>query len=205
MRTVLRRFKRDDCSRTAQRLSSYIDRRLNPPELHQVELHLTACRGCQKKLEALQTTVDLLHRLPQASPSRSFRIARPEPSRRWTPLPVLRLATAAAAILLILAFTADLVNLFDTSLSPVGEKNDTYSYTDNRSAALGEEDNQTGFAGLPNDGQELSPTSDGALESTEAGWVRPLEYGLAGLVVVLGGVTAWLWLKPKRRTKHLPA
>lgn len=205
MWTVFRRFKRDDCCRTEQRLSAYIDRRLTPQELHEVELHLTACHSCEKELQALQTTVDLLRQLPQVSPSRSFRIAQPQPSRRWAPLPALRLATAAAAMLLIMAFTADLVNLFDSSLSPVGEKAGTFSYTDNRSATSMEGDNQTDFTGLsPNDGQELNPPSDELLKATEAGWVHPLEYGLAGAVFVLGGITAWLWLKPRRRTGPHP-
>lgn len=204
MRKITARFRKDDCASTKQRLSAYIDRRLSPQELHLVELHLADCRNCQNQLHALQATVDLLHRLPQVSAPRSFRIAQPEPARRWTPVPVLRLATVGAAMLLILAFTADMVNLFDASLSPADQKADIYSYNDNRSAAM--EGDNGADAGIlsPSDGQEPDLPSDGALGPTEAGWVRPLEYGLAGLVVVLGGVTAWLWLRPRRRPGHRP-
>jgi hypothetical protein len=30
-------------------------------------------------------------------------------------------------------------------------------------------------------------------------WLRPVEYGLIGLVVVLGGITLALWLRQRRR------
>jgi len=167
-----------------------------------MEHHLAECHGCQERLQALQTTVDLLHRLPQVSPPRSFRIARPEPSRRWTPVPALRLATAGATMLLILAFTADVVNFFDTPLSPAGQEGTTFSYNDNRSTAIwGDKEADAGTLS-PGNGQEPGLPSDGATGSTEAAWVRPLVYGLAGTVVLLGGITAWLWLKPKRRASH---
>jgi hypothetical protein len=197
-------LRKDDCGRTKQRLSAYLDRRLSPEDQRRVEQHLADCRGCQEELHSLEATVALLHRLPQVSPSRSFRIARTEPSRRWTPVPALRLATVGAAMLLIMAFTADLVNFFDTPLSPVGQEDINFSYNDNRSAAM-EGGNKADAGTLtPGDGQEPGLPSDGALGSTEAAWVRPLVYGLAGLVVVLGGVTAWLWLRPKRRPGHRP-
>jgi len=205
MWTFIRRSRSDACSRTEQQLSAYIDQRLNPRELHQVDLHLADCQGCERQLQSLQATVDLLHQLPQASAPRSFRIAQPEPARRWTPVPVLRLATAAAAMLLIMAFTADLTNLFDTSPSPLDQQAGTYSYTDNRSAAI-EGDNLTRFWGSPpNDSQQLNPPSAELPETAEAGWVRPLVYGLAVVVVVLGSISVWLWLKPKRRTGHRAA
>ena len=201
---ILAGLRRDDCSRTRQRLSAYLDGQLSAGNLHQVEEHLAMCHGCQEELRSLEATVALLHRLPQASPCRSFRIPRTEPSRRWAPVPALRLATVGAAMLLILAFTADMVNFFDTPLSPVGQGGTNFSYNDNRSAAI-EGDNKADAGTLsPGDGQELGPPSDEALGSTEAAWVRPLVYGLAGTVVLLGGITAWLRLRPKRRTGHHP-
>jgi hypothetical protein len=86
----------------------------------------------------------------------------------------------------------------------VGQGGTNFSYNDNRSAAI-EGDNKADAGTLsPGDGQELGPPSDGVLGSTEAAWVRPLVYGLAGTVVLLGGITAWLRLRPKRRTGHHP-
>jgi len=200
MWNILARFRNGDCARNRQQLSAYLDRQLSSEELHRVEQHLTDCHSCQEELRSLKATVALLRRLPQVTPSRNFRIAGTEPSRRWAPVPALRLAMVGAAMLLILAFTADMVNFFDTPLSPVGQEGTNFSYNDNRSAAIwGDKEADAGTL-TPSDGQELGPSSDEVLGSTEAAWVRPLEYGLAGLVVVLGGVTAWLWLKPKRRT-----
>ena len=200
---ILARFRKDGCGRTKQRLSAYLDRQLSPGDLHRMELHLAGCRGCQEELHSLEATVALLHRLPQVAPSRSFRIAGAEPSRRWTPVPVLRLATAGAAMLLVMAFTADLTNFFDASQSPIVQKWGP-SYTDNRSTAMEGDNKADGATGSSTDGQDTDLPPEGALSTTEAAWVRPLEYSLAGLVVVLGGVTAWLWLRPKRRASHHP-
>jgi len=201
---ILARLRKDGCAGTRGRLSAYLDGRLSAGDLRRVEQHLAVCHGCQQELRSLEATVALLHRLPQAAPSRSLRIPRMEPSRRWTPVPALRLATAGATMLLILAFTADMVNFFDTPPSPTGQPWGS-NYTDNRSAAV--EGNDKDYAGTlsPGDGQEPSPSSDEAIGSAEAAWVRPAVYGLAGTVVLLGGITAWLWLKPRRRATHPPA
>jgi hypothetical protein len=196
-------LRKDDCGRTKQRLSAYLDRRLSPEDQRRVKQHLADCHGCQEELRSLEATVALLHLLPQVSPSRSFRIAQPEPTRRWTPVPALRLATAGAAMLLIMAFTADLTNFFDASQSPIDQKWGP-SYTDNRSTAR-EGDNGADAGVLsPDDVREPGAPSGELAGTTEAGWVRPLEYGLAGVVIVLGGITSWLWLRPKRRPGHRP-
>ncbi len=207
MRTILARFRKGDCDRTRQQLSSYLDRQLRSEELHRVEQHLAHCHSCQEELRSLEATVALLHRLPQVAPSRSFRIAGAEPSRRWTPVPALRLATVGAAMLLIMVFAADLTNLFSVSPSPMDDKAGITFNADNRSTAM--EGDSTAVFGpsspSPSNGEETDRPSDNVLGTTEeADWIRPLEYGLAGLIVVLGGVTAWLWLKPKRRTGHRP-
>jgi hypothetical protein len=201
---ILARFRKDACGRTKGRLSAYLDRRLSPEDLRRVEEHLAGCPGCQEELRSLEATVALLHGLPQASPSRSFRIPRAEVPRRWTPVPALRLATAGAAMLLILAFTADLTNFFAVSPAPVDQKTGAPFAADNRSMAM-EGDNEVIYEPLsPSEGQDTDLPSHGVLGATEANWVRPLVYGLAGTVVLLSGVTAWLWLKPRRTTKHRP-
>ncbi len=206
MRTILARFRKGDCDRTRQQLSSYLDRQLRSEELHRVEQHLAHCHSCQEELRSLEATVALLHRLPQVAPSRSFRIAGAEPSRRWTPVPALRLATVGAAMLLIMVFAADLTNLFSVSPSPMDDKAGITFNADNRSTAM-EGDTKVPQWGpsAPSNGEDTDQLSGDVLGTTEeADWIRPLEYGLAGLIVVLGGVTAWLWLKPKRRTGHRP-
>jgi hypothetical protein len=204
MWTVFRRFRSDKCSRTKQRLSAYIDLCLSPQELNEVESHLAACPDCQKELESLQATAAVLRQLPQVSPPRSFRIAQEERSGRWTALPVLRLATAAAAVLLVMAFTADLVNLFETGPSSLGQEDDTSYYswsTDNSrdSTSLGVENETNQFQVYSDNKRALAVVQGEEFKATEAAWVRPLEYSLAGVFVVLGGVTSALWLKSKSK------
>jgi len=47
------------------------------------------------------------------------------------------------------------------------------------------------------DEETAAATGEGTLGEEEAGWVRPLEYGLLGVVVVLGGATVAGWRKKK--------
>src|SRR4030042_2226814 len=197
MWTVFGRFKRDNCSKTKLRLSAYMDQRLSPQALDEVESHLVACHSCQKELGSLQTTVALLHRLPEMLPLRSFRIAQVEPSSRRTAMPLLRLATAATAVLLVMAFTADLTNLFATSPSSIGQDWGDSAGRDTTSPTV---ENQTNSGQITSDNEgDLGPGSEEHLDATEAGWGRPLEYSLAGLGILLGGVASGLWLKSKSK------
>jgi hypothetical protein len=109
---AFRRSEKDECSKTRELLSGYMDQHLNPEEGAHVEGHLRTCPGCREELESLRATVVLLHRLPEVTPSRSFAVApvRPLPGRRA--LPALRFATAGVVLLLVLAFAVDQTNLF---------------------------------------------------------------------------------------------
>jgi len=109
---AFRRSEKDECSKTRELLSGYMDQHLNPGEVAHVEGHLRTCPGCREELESLRATVALLHRLPEVTPSRSFAVApvRPLPGRRA--LPALRFATAGVVLLLVLAFAVDQTNLF---------------------------------------------------------------------------------------------
>jgi hypothetical protein len=108
-----RRFKKDECSRTRAMLSGYIDRRLNPEELTQVEEHLRTCQGCREEQESLRATVVLLHRLPEVTPSRSFALAPVKQLPGRMVLPALRFATAGAVLLLVAAFAVDGTGAFE--------------------------------------------------------------------------------------------
>ena len=112
---AFRRSKKNECSRTRDLLSGYMDRRLNPEEAARVDEHLSTCRGCWEELESLRATVALLRRLPEVMPSRSFALApvKPLPGRRV--LPALRFATAGAVLLLVLAFTVDGTGVLEQS------------------------------------------------------------------------------------------
>jgi hypothetical protein len=119
---LLRRFVKDECAKTKGMLSAYIDQRLSPKVLREVEHHLEACQRCQEELDSLRATVGLLHRVPQVLPSRSFAIAEVKPVPRRTAVWALRAATSVAAVFLMLVFAGDLVNLFEVTPSLVDER-----------------------------------------------------------------------------------
>jgi hypothetical protein len=112
---AFRRSKKNECSRTRDVLSGYMDRRLNPEEAARVEEHLSTCRGCREELESLRATVALLHRLPEVTPSRSFALAPVKQLPGRMVLPALRFATAGAVLLLVAAFAVDGTDVFKQS------------------------------------------------------------------------------------------
>jgi hypothetical protein len=304
---AFRRSEKDECSKTRELLSGYMDQHLNPEEVAHVEGHLGTCPGCREELEWLRATVALLHRLPEVTPSRSFAVApvRPLPGRRA--LPALRFATAGVVLLLVLVFAVDQTDLFHAgdpstlSFGPAvtseeeeaywlvpGERNEIADleamtkasevnlvvpdgsdnvYTAVNSLAtsgmvwgavergagsvpqlvLTEGEEETASRGNAEEFAVLSASGDpqgkfaandaavpSALDSIIEGqdgsylnilssdnstlysfylsdsrrevkaagdndWLRPLQYGLIGLVAVLGGAMAALWLRQRRQ------
>jgi hypothetical protein len=300
---AFRRSEKDECSKTRDLLSGYMDQRLSPEEVAHVEGHLSTCPGCREELESLRATVALLHRLPEVAPSRRFVVApvRPLPGRRA--LPALRFATAGVVLLLVLAFAVDQTNVVERKgtggsylgVASLSEGDDAYwlvsgvrnsfspksetpvdlvvpDQTDNVDAAVnslatggvvyGTMESDQGvpqvlltegeggaatradvvqFTVVSDSGAKQSPcaTNDGAVPSDiysiievqegsflnmvpvsdnnvlysfdlsdsrrevkaarDNDWLRPLEYGLLGLAVVLGGATAALWLRQRRQ------
>lgn len=121
---MFRLSKKPQCRRIKGLLSEYIDNRLDGKKKALVEQHLMSCDACSKELESLRLTVQLLHRVPQAPLPRSFTITLPEPKReavlgpsslRW-----LRLATAAAAIVLLVLLVGDFLNIFGQEIGTRG-------------------------------------------------------------------------------------
>lgn len=243
-RILFRRFVKDKCDKTEGMLSAYIDQRLSLKEQREVEHHLEACQRCQEELDSLRATVELLHRVPQVLPSRSFAIAAVKPAPRRTAVWALRAATSVAAVCLMLLFASDLVNLFEVTHSLVDEGGGASSTFEPEGGEEQEVAPSPGegwcfgpeaelfcslrvmgwIAGVP----ELAPSSEekgpaeeeepgppseeeGSAEEEEpglpseeeelareeAGWLRPLEYGFLGVVVVLGGATIANWRKER--------
>ena len=189
-----RACKTNKTNKTNERLSAYIDGRLNTQERIRLEQHLQTCQRCQDELDSFRATVDLLHQVPQASPSRSFRVAQAEPAPRWAALPVLRLATGAAAVLLVLAFTADLTNLFGTTPQPTEQRGSSFSQL-----SPGESDNEANSSNKAGQDDGVNGEGELSLSAGEEGrWLRPLEYSLSGTVVVLGGAAIIIWQKSRR-------
>jgi hypothetical protein len=196
-------LKRSDCERTRSRLSAYIDQRLGAREQKGLERHLEACRVCREELDSLKATVRLLHGMPQVLPRRSFAVTETKETRplpRWSPAPVLRMATAVVAVFLVMAFAADMANLFESSAVLRGEKGQSsygsqqddgssdgkWSYPYGNGPTLDISDGDQERA-TDEDGGATGESEGGTLGTTEAGWVRPLEYSLLGGTVLLGG------------------
>ena len=111
-------FNIDRHRRRQEKLSAYMDERLDLSERQELERHLEFCSLCQEELESLRTTVALLRRMPQVPVPRSFMLTEASVIRvaPWTVRYVgpLRYATAAAAVLFLA------VALGDVLLSPNG-------------------------------------------------------------------------------------
>ncbi len=103
--------------RLRDRLSAYIDGRLNRPQTRALERHIEECAACREQLAGLRAAVGALHDLPQADVPRSFALtpeqaAGPRPSRP-APAPSatatgIGLAGAALAAALVAALVIDL-------------------------------------------------------------------------------------------------
>jgi len=171
-------------------LSSYIDEQLHLADRKRVESHLEGCQACCVELESLKATLKLLHRVALVTPPRSFAIAeaapipRPATARAFG---ALRVATAAAALLLVFTFAGDAAHLFEAG--PVEER------TAQQVTPMANEDE--GAIGLSLDGE-------GYANSEGYTWpVREIELALSGVVVALGGATALLWQRRRRGEKAL--
>lgn len=103
------RLKVDEHRWVQDRLSLYLDNRLEPEERARVEAHLRGCETCARSWETLRWTVQAIRALPPVRAPRSFAI-RPEqvasvPQRGgW-----LRRAAWAMAATLILVLGLDLI------------------------------------------------------------------------------------------------
>jgi anti-sigma factor RsiW len=97
---------------TPEQLTAYLDGDVTTGERVRMDDHLRTCRDCRRELTELRATVVVLNRLPQYRPRRSFQLTpeRIAAMRPWwerfgfrllPALPALRVATVAAAILLV--------------------------------------------------------------------------------------------------------
>ena len=99
----------------SDRLSAYVDGELAVAERGRVETHLAGCEDCRADLRALRWTKRLLQQVPQVKIPRSFVIREADvtarrPARRRMSLLVTQWATAAVALLLIVAVGGDLLS-----------------------------------------------------------------------------------------------
>lgn len=133
---MFKRQRESGCHQTRQMFASYIDGRLNAVEQDAVNYHIEVCDDCRRELESLEATVQLLHRMPVVTPTRSFTLAEAPRQQVLAPLGTLitdrareataalipntnwlRVATAAAIILLMVMVAGDLSETFYTESS----------------------------------------------------------------------------------------
>ena len=95
-----------------ERLSLYLDGRLDVGQRAKVESHLKDCLACRDELASLQATVEALKHLPMVETPRSFVM----PALKLSPRPVtfyrLRMATVAVSILLVAVIAGDSLGMF---------------------------------------------------------------------------------------------
>ncbi|MFW6126173.1 MAG: anti-sigma factor family protein [Chloroflexota bacterium] len=176
--------KTGDCKKVKGMLSPYMDGQLNPGEVDKVERHLRQCDTCRRELDSLEQAAGLLRQVPAVEPRCSFAVPAGAVTRRPALLGALRVAAATAAVFLALVLVGDAVGFF--AAAPAEERTGRQEYAD------------TFDTPSPADGGLL-----GAEETvTEPGYtwpVRPVEFGLAGMTVVLGGASVVLWVRQRHR------
>jgi hypothetical protein len=170
---MFNRFRKEKCSTMQQMLSAYIDGQLDSKEQELVEHHLETCHACQTELDSLRQTLGLLHRMPVASPTRSFAITEASPVPRKAIFSVLRIATTVAALLLAVVFSGDVLHTFDSPTTPP-----------------------------PHELFEIPPPEPGETPPAPQRYtwpVRETEYGLLAATIILGTATIIYWQRARRQ------
>jgi len=104
-----------ECQSVREKLSLYLDSRLEGVERDRLKYHTERCNDCRAEMESVAATRELLHRMPVAPVPRSFRLAEVPVRRSWFPFEIptlslessLRMAGAAALVLLVVMLSLD--------------------------------------------------------------------------------------------------
>jgi len=106
-------------------ISEYLDGRLSGRQIERIEAHLESCAACREEVESLRMTTQLLRRMPQREPGRSFVFeAPPEPVTAPRPrVPSWAYGAAASAFALAFAIilSVDLSGVLVSS-APIGDR-----------------------------------------------------------------------------------
>ncbi|MBI2304923.1 MAG: zf-HC2 domain-containing protein [Chloroflexi bacterium] len=190
------------CRQVRDRLSEYMDGRLKEGERRRVEEHLAACPECRWELEELRATVGLLRQLPPLTPRRSFTLSPAVVAPRVRLFPVLRMASLAAALLLL--FLTGGEYLFTSpQRAAAPEMESTVPQAAPTPSRLGAPETGARLAPVPAPGESkdrgVAPSAPPASpvageESTRAvPALRWLELFLLVTLVFLGGAAFWRW------------
>ena len=188
---MFRGLRKTDCEKARGMLSAYVDGHLTSKECEAVESHLKGCEKCRHELESLRATVGILHLMPMISTPRSFALERVEPLRRPRALVVLRAATAICVVLLAFVFISDSINIFEQPPVYIADESSntmgTFQFpTSDLSGFMEQMD------------RWLSGSFEGEGTTGTSIPVRQIEYGLLGVVVILGGASTLTYLRARK-------
>ena len=194
-KVIHQRWRRD--------LSPYLDGRLGPRRQVALERHLAGCILCQEELAGLRNVIAMLRQVPQVEVPRSFALSqRPSvelPRRTWYFRPV-QYATAVAAVLLVAVMVGDLATgrpagplptepgVADTMTAPATEATAPPQPLSLAGAEKALEQKRV-------ESPPVSPEEGVTLHT----WLRGMELGLGGLMVVLVSIVAFQWWRGHRR------
>ena len=212
---MFKHFRKSRCGKVKGLLSTYVDERLSPKEREQVESHLRECQECQGELDSLRATIGLLHRVPLVAIPRSFAVTEVKSVPHTVVFGALRTATAVVTLLLAFLFVGDMAHFFipgegeiphqaavpEVMVTPSPSAGDA-----GKMAATGAEPGES-FAVDETPSPGISEQGAAPAESTVAAppgetmpkevkqprWLRPLEFSLLGVVIILGAMTIGLW------------
>ena len=206
---MLGRWRKGKYGRIQGMLSSYLDKRLAPEEQKMVEHHVMGCEACQKELNSLQEIVSLLHRVPMATPRRSFAIAEARPVPHPITFGRLRLATAVLSLILAILVGGDLFHIYPTEPGVESAVKEEMRQPEllaegapRPAPSLMGESEAPDLRAVPEaevtagDEEYLSPVPETEVtaEDEEYRWpVREVELAMLGITVALGGITIASW------------
>ena len=119
--------KKTECQKISEKLSEYIDGRLEGKSLEHLEAHIDECKTCDGELAELRATVDLLKQTEQVDVPRSFaidpvKVGLPERTSEYgtRALRWLRPALAVSAILFVVMMFVDFIPLLGSRSAEEG-------------------------------------------------------------------------------------
>ena len=202
-----------------ERLSEYVDGRLNAEQAAKVEAQLATSDEARTEVAELRAVADLLHRTPTVEAPRSFMLSHAPlplthaPRQHRQGLRGLSIATAAAVLALVLVTSADIVGLVDGVSEPpttgapeltgaLKAPNDTLTDTSNEEARLAlapaasESELATAESQAP--GIQQAPPAGDSNAGQESQAVDWLKLSLSILAGALGLATLVLFWMPER-------
>ncbi|MFO8101714.1 MAG: zf-HC2 domain-containing protein [Dehalococcoidia bacterium] len=120
----------NECERIREKISPYLDDRLEPVERDKVIYHAERCKECRYEMESMRLLRELLHLVPAAEVPRSFTLAEAPARRSWFSFEMpaisfessMRVAATAAIVLFALIISLDFTGIISEQNTPQAEE-----------------------------------------------------------------------------------